>query len=83
MGWLGFDSREGQGCFSFVISSIPTLKTTKSPIRLVSVNISPNRSAKLTVHLHVAEVWNSWSFTSRRLVFIDFELLGAEEILVL
>jgi len=29
MGWLGFDSREGQGYFSFVISSIPILKTNE------------------------------------------------------
>jgi len=42
-----------------------------------------NRSAKLTIQLHVAEVWNAWSLTSRRLLFLDFELLGAGEILVL
>lgn len=29
MGWLEFDSREGQGYFSFVISAIPTPKTNQ------------------------------------------------------
>lgn len=66
-----------------MISAIPTLKTNQISCAVSFKEHYPNRSAKLTFQFHVAEVWNAWSFTSRRLLFLDFELLGAGEILVL